>query len=120
MFVYNIKEVMIMLKDRGTIKWTSLMLPEHVEQLKKLWDDDKLMHKPLLDDQELEEMSCECVHAYDHDLTVEIIVHAEGKSGSLLGKITKIDQQYQQLSIKTNETIEKVPFANIVQLKTTS
>jgi hypothetical protein len=113
-------EVMLMLKDRGTIKWTSLMLPEHVEQLKKLWDDDKLTHKPLLDDQELEEMSLECINAYENDLTVEIIVHMEGNANAIQGKIMKIDQQNQQLSIQTADTLEKVSFSKIVHLKTTS
>ena len=38
-----------MLKDRGTIKWTSLMLPEHVERLKNMWSETEKTAKPLLD-----------------------------------------------------------------------
>lgn len=29
-----------MLRDRGTIKWTAMMLPEHVELLKEIWKED--------------------------------------------------------------------------------
>ncbi|MGP4061525.1 YolD-like family protein [Halobacillus sp. H74] len=43
-------------RDRGTIKWTSLMLPEHVEMIKKVWKEDERIEKPILDEQQLEEI----------------------------------------------------------------
>ena len=42
--------------DRGTIKWTSLMLPEHVEAIQKLWKEDERVEKAILDEQQLEEL----------------------------------------------------------------
>ncbi|GEN31675.1 hypothetical protein HNQ35_002040 [Cerasibacillus quisquiliarum] len=41
------------IKDRGTKKWTSIMLPEHVKALKQLLADERKEQKPLLDEQHL-------------------------------------------------------------------
>ncbi|PRR89513.1 YolD-like family protein [Bacillus atrophaeus] len=45
-----------MLRDRGTIKWTSMMLPEHLLQLKQDLLDVSKIKKPSLDYQQIEEM----------------------------------------------------------------
>lgn len=39
------------IKDRGTIKWTAMMLPEHVELLKQLEHEQQKVKKPELDEQ---------------------------------------------------------------------
>lgn len=45
-----------MIRDRGRIKWTSLMLPEHVRMLRD-WAQEDLWEKPKeIDEQKLEEM----------------------------------------------------------------
>lgn len=43
------------MQDRGTKKWTSLMLPEHQEMIQKLWAEDEYKEKPVLSEQQLEE-----------------------------------------------------------------
>ena len=45
-----------MIKDRGNIKWTSLMLTEHREKLRELYERDKDIEKPVLDEQQLEKL----------------------------------------------------------------
>ncbi|MFC8062242.1 YolD-like family protein, partial [Bacillus velezensis] len=45
-----------MLRDRGAIKWTSMMLPEHLTQLKQDLLDVSKMEKPSLDEQQIEEI----------------------------------------------------------------
>ncbi|ADP32277.1 hypothetical protein BATR1942_06615 [Bacillus atrophaeus 1942] len=42
-----------MLRDRGTIKWTSMMLPEHLLQLKQDLLDASKIEKPSLDYQQI-------------------------------------------------------------------
>ncbi|MGD7045763.1 YolD-like family protein [Jeotgalibacillus proteolyticus] len=41
--------------DRGTIKWTSLMLPEHVEMVKEIYKEQNKVDKPLLDEQQIQD-----------------------------------------------------------------
>ncbi|GIP64468.1 hypothetical protein J32TS6_30230 [Virgibacillus pantothenticus] len=41
-----------MVNDRVTIKWTSIMLPEHVEMLEEVWKEQEYKEKPILDEQQ--------------------------------------------------------------------
>lgn len=41
------------LRDRGTKKWTAMMLPEHVKLLRDWYDEDNYTEKPELDEFEL-------------------------------------------------------------------
>ncbi|HEY4601282.1 MAG TPA: YolD-like family protein [Cerasibacillus sp.] len=41
------------IKDRGTKKWTSIMLPEHVKALRELNKELDKVQKPILDEQKI-------------------------------------------------------------------
>jgi hypothetical protein len=43
-----------MIRDRGNIKWTSMMLPEHVKILRELEVEQGYKTKPAVDEQQLE------------------------------------------------------------------
>lgn len=62
-------------RDRGTIKWTSLMLPEHVEMIKKVWKEDKRVEKGVLDEQKAAEIDFILQRALHDELTVDVRVH---------------------------------------------
>lgn len=59
-------------RDRGTIKWTSLMLPQHVEMIKEVWKEDERIEKPILDEQQMEEIGFALQRALKDELTLEI------------------------------------------------
>ncbi len=42
-----------MLRDRGTIKWTAMMLSEHVARLKHDLSETKKTDKPIIDEQQI-------------------------------------------------------------------
>lgn len=44
------------LKDRGTIKWTAMMLPEHVSLLRELESTLNRVKRPVLDMAQIEDM----------------------------------------------------------------
>lgn len=60
------------MQDRGTKKWTSLMLPEHVEMIKQLWAEDDFEQRPILSDQQLEENEFLLQEALENDSIVQI------------------------------------------------
>ncbi|WP_277873765.1 YolD-like family protein [Fictibacillus sp. S7] len=45
-----------MIRDRGSIIWTAMTLPEHVKQLRKLDWDQSTKVKPELDEQQLQQI----------------------------------------------------------------
>ncbi|WP_254115392.1 YolD-like family protein [Bacillus haynesii] len=44
------------LKDRGSIKWTAMMLPEHVGLLRELESNQNKVKRPVLDMSQIEDM----------------------------------------------------------------
>lgn len=48
------------IKDRGTKKWTSIMLPEHVKALRELNAELNKVEKPILDEQIYGKMKLSC------------------------------------------------------------
>ena len=44
-------------RDRGSIKWSSLMLPEHKERLSAWYKEQEYVTKPELDEQKWEEIN---------------------------------------------------------------
>jgi hypothetical protein len=121
MFVYNNVGGDKMLKDRGTIKWTSLMLPEHVEQLKQLWEESKLADKPILDEQQLEKLNANCTYALHNKVPISLTYYQQGKEKNIEGQIKKLDSQKNLLYLRTNNhEVIKIPLTNILNITNTT
>jgi hypothetical protein len=89
-----------MVQDRGNIKWTTLMLPEHAEMLKELWEEDRKQRKPVLDPQEIESMNRQLMEAYLQEHTVTLSVFKNGGVMAYTGKIKRMDRGRQCLMLK--------------------
>jgi hypothetical protein len=53
-----------MIKDRG-IKWTAMMLPDHVHLLKEARFDEERIQKPVLDVHEIDELEIRILEAME-------------------------------------------------------
>lgn len=86
-----VQEVCTMqLQDRGTKKWVSLMLPEHVEMLKEVFIEYK--EKPQLDGQEKEMIDQTLKWALETKEEIEITYFDDGFYKKYRGKLQRIDQ----------------------------
>ncbi|MBL4952077.1 YolD-like family protein [Neobacillus sp. YIM B02564] len=88
-----------MLKDRGTKKWTAMMLPEHVRELKKCLNDEIKIKRPILDEQKIERMEETIIEALDANQTLEFSIYEDGFIEVYTGKITFIDHIQKQFKI---------------------
>jgi hypothetical protein len=107
-----------MVNDRGSIKWTSLMLPEHVELLRTIWREDKRVTRPNLDEQELEVLNIRLLEAYNEQQLIQIEYYQSGRMVTIRGGIKKFDQLSQTVVIQVgeDETIA-VPFTDIYRIE---
>lgn len=105
------------IKDRGRIKWTAMMLPEHVQMLREWQQEDRYNVKPCLDEFDLEAIFEEIGLAYKRQCSVEIRVWQNG-SKSCSGIVSAIDQPLQQLRLDTGSVIESLSFNDIIGAKT--
>lgn len=63
---------MMNINDRGTRKWTTMMLPEQAEKLNQLEEIRNRKKKPILDEQKQEENNFQLMLAHKDHLLIEI------------------------------------------------
>ncbi|MFB4169163.1 YolD-like family protein [Virgibacillus sp. JSM 102003] len=106
-----------MSKDRGTIKWVSLMLPEHVKLLQDMWQDDYRMTKPVLDSQEIEMLNTQILEAFERGSTVSVSIYSDGTVFDHIGVIFKLDSQTNNVILQlTDSTQITIPFNDILSI----
>ncbi|MEC1404133.1 YolD-like family protein [Bacillus subtilis] len=89
-----------MLRDRGTIKWTSMMLPEHLTQLKQDLMDVSKIEKPSLDDQQIEEMDLLVSEALEFNKELKFKLFNNGFVENVTGRVHYINFEQQKLHVK--------------------
>lgn len=100
--------------DRGTMKWTSIMLPEHIDALNKMWEEQEKVEKPILDEQKLEEINLTLQEALQNKLTIRISRFTGSGFYETGGKIKIIDPQSGYLWLDD----EKIKLDDIVSAYT--
>ncbi|WP_010094532.1 YolD-like family protein [Ornithinibacillus scapharcae] len=105
-----------MVHDRGSIKWTSLMLPEHVELLKSIWNEDKKIKKPVLDEQEIEVLNMLLIEAYEEKQPITITYYKNHQLLSIKGQIIKLDSIHNSVFVKSPDQTFTIPFSSIYQI----
>ncbi|CAI6267552.1 SPbeta prophage-derived putative protein YolD [Bacillus subtilis] len=104
-----------MLRDRGTIKWTSMMLPEHLTQLKQDLIDVSKIEKPALDDQQIEEMDILVSEALEFNKELKFKLFNNGFVEKVTGRVHYINFEQQKLHIKDqNDNTIYINMNNII------
>lgn len=101
-------------RDRGTIKWVSLMLPEHVALLQESFVEYK--RKPLLDEQKMIEIDRTLKYALQFDAFIEMTYYDRGDYKRITGKLTKIDQ-WRGFILLEHENGQKISLSNIMDVE---
>ncbi|MFD1360510.1 YolD-like family protein [Lentibacillus salinarum] len=108
---------MRMPKDRGSIKWSSLMLPEHVERLKEMWQADGKMKKPTLDEQQAELLNDQLREAFEWQWPVWLHIYENGSVTELSGTVKKLDRHTKSATVKTMARPDTtIAFQDILQI----
>jgi|SRR5690625_4853466 len=98
-----------MVNDRGTKKWTSLMLPEHIEILKKIFAEQAHQIKPILEEQQIKENEAILKHAIHDQLMIKIKYFQSHDFQIIQGKVTNIIDSHlwiDHLKIHLQDIIE--------------
>ncbi|MBU8716648.1 YolD-like family protein [Bacillus subtilis] len=104
-----------MLRDRGTIKWTSMMLPEHLTQLKQDLIDVSKIEKPSLDDQQIEEMDILFSEALEYNKELKFKLFNNGFVENVNGRVHYINFEQRRLHVKDqNDNTIYINMNNII------
>ena len=88
-----------MIRDRGRIKWTSMMLPEHVKMLRDWSKEDEQEEEKELDEQQLELMNEVILEAMELNKTVAITYYRQHKYELVVGSIHYWGQMENKLRV---------------------
>lgn len=105
-----------MLRDRGTIKWTAMMLTEQVELLREWYDDDDKSPKPNLNEWNLEQIQEDLNVAYKRKCQIEITIWQKGYYVSHVGVIEKIDVAAGQLVLVNSNNKIKINVNDVTKI----
>lgn len=103
-----------MLKDRGTIKWTSMMLTEHVQLLKQWEQEERFIEKPDLTSWELEDLQQIIEQAARTQQQLELMIWTNGQQYSYLGAIKKLNIERQELHFETLTETKQFSLTSII------
>lgn len=90
-------------KDRGTIKWTAMMLPEHVKLLREWQQEDRFVEKPQLDEAQVEQLNTNLQRAYSEHRPIELKVWEETSIYVVSGIIKKINTNGQFIQLESGK-----------------
>ncbi|WP_082295021.1 YolD-like family protein [Sporosarcina ureilytica] len=105
------------IRDRGTKKWTALMLPEHVKLLKEWLAEDDYVEKPVFEEWELELLQDEIQLAKASESIVKIQTWKGGVVTSYQGKIKGINVESRQIILQDPFGIERLKVEDIIKIQ---
>lgn len=107
-----------MFRDRGNIKWVSLMLPEHVRLLKEYKQDLQAIEKPIVDEQKYEEFNTIISQAIEENIYLEFTYYQKGYLKQIVGQVRHVNQLNKELHIISHSfSSYQISFKNIVEIK---
>lgn len=102
-----------MLRDRGNMKWTAMMLPEHLVEIKK-WKEEQFYDKKReLTEWELEEIEQTIQRAFKIQKLVKLTLWDNHKLRDEVGKVTGMDAYKKELLLDTDLSVKHITFDQI-------
>jgi hypothetical protein len=104
-------------KDRGIIKWAPFKsLPEQWSGVSNVFEEDKKVARPMLDENELEEINTYLLESLENDLPLLFKLYEKGYINVMgPGIVSKVDTLQRKIQITDkNRNIKYIPFMKIV------
>lgn len=102
-----------MIRDRGTMKWTAMMLPEHLKLLKE-WKQESYVELPReLAEWEQEELQQSIERALVQNKNIMLTIWEKANYLQWSGVIQAIDEENQELLLETMTNTKPIPLRQI-------
>lgn len=109
-----------MIRDRGRIKWTSMMLPEHVKLLRDWVAEETYEQEKEIDEQQLELMNEVLAQAMELGQSVTITHYRKPRYELIIGKVHYWNEFSQKIHIIDRfEEVHRIPFKHIADVRLT-
>ena len=107
-----------MIRDRGRIKWTSMMLPEHVKLLRDWVKEDTYDQKREIDEQKFENMNEIISEAMEFGKIVAVTHYRYKNYELVMGNIHFWDEINQKLHVVDRfEEVHRINISDIADVR---
>ena len=106
-----------MIRDRGNIKWTAMMLSEHVAELRRWQNEDHYEERPELDDFDLQAIQYEIEVAQKRECEVHVKLWDKGKSVLYMGVIREINVESMWITVDSPFGRDRMPVEDIIDVQ---
>lgn len=107
----------MMIRDRGSIKWTAMMLPEHVKLLKEYNEGLDKVERPTLDEDQLEEINQRIYEAMEYRKELVFSFYDQGYMKFFVGHVHYIDEFRKELRLLDSNGLKfNLKFNNILRV----
>ncbi|MDK9857689.1 YolD-like family protein [Staphylococcus equorum] len=105
-------------EGRGMVKWAPFAtIPEQHERLKEYIQDQNKIDKPILDDDQLNELNNTLIFKMYNDPSIELRYFENGYIKTKVGYIHKVDVYTETLILYEESGLSKVNLLDIVEIK---
>ncbi|PIC82893.1 YolD-like family protein [Sporosarcina sp. P1] len=104
-------------RDRGKLKWTSLMLPEHLERLRDWQQEDEYIERPELTDWELQTMQETLEVAWRRRVKTMIKTWHDGEVRFHQGEIEVLDLRTMTIMLCDPFGTERIHVEDVVDVQ---
>ena len=105
------------LHDRGTKKWTVMMLPEHVREIRIWQDKENFEERPQLDDFDLQAIQHEIEVAKKRECVVHVKLWDKEKTVFHMGVIREINVELMWITVASPFGKDRMPVSDIVSVQ---
>ncbi|MDW4124418.1 YolD-like family protein [Staphylococcus saprophyticus] len=105
-------------KGRGIVKWQVFKtMPEQYEQLEQYIQDQNKIDRPILDDDQLNDLNNTLIFKMYNDPSIELRYFENGYIKTKVGYIHKVDVHTETLILYEESGLSKVNLLDIVEIK---
>lgn len=90
---------MVQINERGTKKWTSLMMPEHQGMLQEMWAGLLDKEMPIISEDKQEDMQVDIEFAIRFDKPLRVTYHDGRYMDTAVGRISSVNHQQRRLEM---------------------
>lgn len=104
-------------RDRGKIKWTAMMLPEHIGLLREWQKEDDYIKRPELTEWDMKDIQEQLESAMLRKCMTQVRTWKDGKVTGYLGTVEEIDLCNQLITLQDPFEIERIPAVDIIAVQ---
>ena len=107
-----------MIRDRGRIKWTAMMLPEHLEKLRDWVAEDAYEEKPTLDEWAWQDIQQQLDIAYRTGCEIRVKTWENGVIKDRIGVLKKVNGQLGLIDLEVGQDVRTFSLDAIIGMET--